>query len=187
MKAVTDLKLKKRSQPSVFRDAGGIINRFSKNPQRKHFPFPAPSHVLLRPDLKERERGLWILGPLKRDEKREGRNGLKDECIRSDPTTFPSTIVLPVPKRGHGPCSNAKGANSIKKGNLSCDRSILMLHVSTIHHHQCRRRLLLYTLPLFPLTRSPQTDTIISNSVPSLSLFLARSAIEGNFPCVICM
>ena len=126
-------------------------------------------------------RGLWILGPLKSDEKREGRNGLKDECIRSDPTTFPSTIVLPVPRRGHGPCSNAKGANSIKEGNLSCDTSILMLHVSTIHHHQCRRRLLLYTLPLFPLTRSPQTDTIISNSVPSLSSLLARP-LRGTSP-----
>ena len=93
------------------------------------------------------------MGPLKRDEKREGRNGLKDECIRSDPTTFPSTIVLPDPNTGSRAMQQCKGCQQHQRRKLVVRH--IDLDVACLYHS--------------PSSMSSPAPTLHTSSLPSHS------------------
>ena len=122
------------------------------------------------------------MGPLKRDEKREGRDGLKDECIRSVPLALQPSFSQ-IPKRGHGPCSNAKVPRASKRKLvvLHIDLDVACLYHSPPSSMSSSSPPLLYTLPLLSLRVPRQIPSFPTRLVP-LCLSLARSAIEGTSP-----
>ena len=116
------------------------------------------------------------MGPLKRDEKREGRDGLKDECIRSVPLAQIRNGVM-----GHAAMQRCQEHQKRKLVVLHIDLDVACLYHSPPSSMSSSSPPLLYTLPLLSLRVPRQIPSFPTRLVP-LCLSLARSAIEGTSP-----
>ena len=124
------------------------------------------------------------MGPLKRDEKREGRrDGLKDECIRSVPLALqPSFSQIRNGVMGRAAMQRCQEHQKRKLVVLHIDLDVACLYHSPPSSMSSSSPPLLYTLPLLSLRVPRQIPSFPTRLVPPLSLSLARSAIEGTSP-----
>ena len=110
------------------------------------------------------------MGPLKRDEKREGRDGLKDECIRSVPLALqPSFSQIRNGVMGHAAMQRCQEHQKRKLVVLHIDLDVACLYHSPSSMSSSSPPTL-HTSSLLSLRVPRQIPSFPTRLVPSLSL-----------------